>query len=313
VIQNDSEHPLPRRELLAQVAQSDGMIAFMTDYIDQELIQNSPKLRIVAGAMKGIDNFDIAAMTRAKIYFTRCEDLLTAPTAELGIGLAIALSRRILEGDDRIRSGNFTGWRADLYGKSLAGSTVGIIGLGAVGRKVATICKSLGVKRILFIDPSEESVKWSKTALGTFMERVLDIGELMEKCDFVFPLTPLTRETRHFINRSALETANSGLLLINVGRGGCVDEVAVADAIANGRLGGYAADVFELEDWAVKDRRREIPQSLLDDRKRTFFTPHVGSAVEAVRSKIEIEAVENILDVLVRKSKPRSAVNQVVD
>lgn len=89
--------------------------------------------------------------------------------------------------------------------------------------------------------------------------------------------------------------------------------VSVADAIASGRLGGHAADVFELEDWAVKDRRREIPQSLLDDRNRTFFTPHVGSAVEAVRSKIEIEAVENILDVLVRKSKPRSAVNQVVD
>lgn len=89
--------------------------------------------------------------------------------------------------------------------------------------------------------------------------------------------------------------------------------VSVADAITSGRLGGYAADVFELEDWDVKDRRREIPQSLLDDRNRTFFTPHVGSAVEAVRSKIEIEAVENILDVLVRKSKPRSAVNQVVD
>lgn len=89
--------------------------------------------------------------------------------------------------------------------------------------------------------------------------------------------------------------------------------MSVADAITSGRLGGYAADVFELEDWAVKDRRREIPQSLLDDRNRTFFTPHVGSAVEAVRSKIEIEAVENILDVLVRKSKPRSAVNQVVD
>ena len=89
--------------------------------------------------------------------------------------------------------------------------------------------------------------------------------------------------------------------------------MSVADAIASGRLGGHAADVFELEDWAVKDRRREIPQSLLDDRKRTFFTPHVGSAVEAVeavRSKIEIEAVENILDAL---SKPRSAVNQVVD
>ena len=92
--------------------------------------------------------------------------------------------------------------------------------------------------------------------------------------------------------------------------------MSVADAIASGRLGGHAADVFEMEDWDVKDRRREIPQSLLDDRNRTFFTPHVGSAVEAVeavRSKIEIEAVENILHVLVRKSKPRSAVNQVVD
>ena len=310
IIQNDNVHPLPRHELLSQVSQADGMIAFMTDSVDKELLDLSPRLRIVAGAMKGVDNFDITAMTEKGVYFTRCEDLLTAPTAELAIGLALALSRRIFEGDERIRSGHFSGWRADLYGKSLAGSIVGCVGLGAVGRSVATTCKVLGAKQVLYIDPSESSMNWASTH---GVERVTKIEELMKQCDFVFPLTPLTKETRHLIGRATLDSAKSGLLLINVGRGGCVDEEAVANALADGRLGGYAADVFELEDWAVTDRRRDIPNALLVDKKKCVFTPHVGSAVEAVRSKIEVEAVENIIDLLVRKRRPRSAVNQVKD
>ena len=102
-----------------------------------------------------------------------------------------------------------------------------------------------------------------------------------------------------------------GAILINVGRGGCVDEAAVAAALADGRLGGYAADVFELEDWAVADRRRDIPPALLAERARTLFAPLLGSAVADVRRAIELEAAENLIDVLVRGVRPRGAVNDV--
>src|ERR1700721_1130776 len=186
-------------------------MVFMPDALDEPFLQSCPNLKIVAAALKGCDNFDIEACTRLGIWFTIVPDLLTEPTAELALALMLGLSRNVLSGDRLIRSGEFQGWRPLLYGTGLAGSTVGIIGYGAVGRHLA----------------------------------------------------------------------------------------------------GYAADTFEMEDWARPDRPREINSRLLRLADRTLFTPHLGSAVAPARLQIELAAAANILQAL-RGERPAGAINPPV-
>lgn len=302
---NDSIEPLPAAEVRARVARAAALLAFMTDSVDSALVAASPHLRVVGAALAGIDNFDVGAMTAAGVWLTRVPDRLTAPTAELTIGLALALARNFRAGDARVRGGSFAGWRAELYGRSLAGADVGVLGLGKVGRAVAELALAFGAARVSYCDPDAAAAAWG-AARG--LARAPDAGALVAGADFIFPLTPLSRATRHLVGAPELARARPGVLLINAGRGGCVDEAAVARALTSGTLGGYAADVFELEDWALADRPRTIDAALLA-HPHTLFTPHLGSAVRRIREEIEAEAAENIVDVLVRGVRPRSAVN----
>lgn len=305
VVAHDALEPLPAAEVRARVSRAAALLAFMPDAADGALAAASPHLRIVAGALAGADNFDVRALEAAGVWFTRVPDRLTAPTAELAVGLAVALARNFRAGDARVRFGDFAGWRPDLYGRSLAGADVGVLGLGKVGRAVAELALAFGAARVTFCDPDAAAAAWG-AARG--LARAPDAGALVAASDFIFPLTPLTPATRHLVGAAALARARPGALLVNAGRGGCVDEAAVARALAAGTLGGYAADVFELEDWALADRPRVIDAVLLA-HPNTIFTPHLGSAVRSVRAEIEAEAAENVVDVLVRGVRPRGAVN----
>jgi len=326
VVRNDAPGSLPRPAVLAAARSADALLAFMPDAVDAAFLDACPRLRVVAGAMKGVDNFDVPAMTRRRVFFTRCADLLTLPTAELALGLALGLGRRVREGDDHVRGGAFAGWRPALYGAGLAGATLGVVGLGAVGRALVEAAAGLRPARVLFVDPDPAAADWARAwaaararaaegappgaaPAAPAIERAPSLLALLAASDVVFPLTHLTPATRHLLGAAELAAARRGALLVNVGRGGCVDEAAVAASLAAGHLGGYAADVFELEDWALPDRPRTIPAPLLADTARTLLTPHVGSAVAAVRRAIELEAAENVVDVLVRGVRPRGAVN----
>jgi len=305
VVAHDALEPLAPAEVRARVARAAALLAFMPDAADGALAAAAPHLRIVAGALAGGDNFDRAALADAGVWFSLVPDRLTAPTAELAVGLAVALARNFRAGDARVRGGAFAGWRAELYGRGLAGADVGVLGLGKVGRAVADLARAFGA-RVAFCDPDAAAAAWG-AARG--LVRAPDAGALVAGADVIFPLTPLTAATRHLVGAAALARARPGAILVNAGRGGCVDEAAVARALAGGALGGYAADVFELEDWALADRPRAIPPALLA-HPNTLFTPHLGSAVRAVREEIEAEAAENIVDVLVRGVRPRGAANE---
>lgn len=143
VIANPGRDTLPRAEILARSREAQAIMVFMPDYIDEEFFQACPALRIVAGALKGYDNFDVAACTRHQVWFTVVPDLLTIPTAELAIGLLLGLTRRLREGDALIRSGTFQGWRTQLYGSGLTGRTLGIIG---TSKRPAISCKPCTTK-----------------------------------------------------------------------------------------------------------------------------------------------------------------------
>jgi phosphonate dehydrogenase len=294
---NMSRVPWPDAEVRARAANADAVLAFMPDCIDARFLAGCPRLKIVACALKGFDNFDVEACTEAGVWVTIVPDLLTAPTAELAVGLAIALGRHIRAGDTVVRSGAFDGWRPILYGSGLDGATVAIVGMGAVGRAIATRLTGFGC-RMLGVDPH--------AAMPSDVAHV-DLASALTAADYLFLAAPLTRTNLHLIERDALARMQPHALLINVGRGSVVDERAVADALATDRLGGYAADVFELEDWARPDHPRAVEPRLLT-HPRTLFTPHLGSAVGQVRRDIALRAAEGIAEALAG-GRPRDAIN----
>ncbi|GCE21285.1 phosphonate dehydrogenase [Dictyobacter kobayashii] len=304
VVPNQSAETLPRAEILARARSAQGLLAFMPDWVDEAFLAACPELRVVAGALKGYDNFDVAACTRRGVWLTIVPDLLTVPTAELAVGLLLGLTRHLHEGDRLVRSGSYHGWRPQLYGTGLTGRAVGILGLGAVGRALARRLAGFDVKLLYF-----DAVRLDEQQEERLGVRYATLDELLTGSEIIFPLLPLNRETRHLFDAACLARLCRGALLINVGRGSIVDEQAVAAALSTGQLGGYAADVFELEDWALPDHPQQVPPALLADVAHTFFTPHLGTAVAEARLAIELEAAHNILQVF-QGSIPQGAVNR---
>jgi phosphonate dehydrogenase len=276
-----------------------GVLVFMPDAIDRAVLERMPRLTIVAGAFKGTDNIDLQECTRLGIWVSACADLLTLPTAELAFGLLLGLARRIREGDGLVRSARFGGWRPGMYGQMLCGSTLGIIGMGGLGQAVAGRARAFGM-RVLYCDP-DESIRSIAEA-----ERV-GFRQLLVSSDVLMPLLPLTSASRGLIDHQAIATMRKGALIVNVARGSIVNEDAIAAALNNGRLGGYAADVFALEDASIEDRPRRVHRSLLE-HPRTLFTPHLGSAIASVREQIELDTATNILAALAGHTPP-GAVN----
>jgi len=304
VVPNTTNETLASDEILRRSQDAEAIMTFMPDSVDEAFLRACPRLRVIGCALKGYDNYDVNACTRHGVWITNVPDLLTIPTAELTIGLLIGLTRKVLAGDQFVRSGGFNGWRPALYGCGLTGKTLGIIGMGAVGQAIAQ--RLVGYEmRVLYTDPvalpKEKETLWN-------LERV-ELAELFAASNFVVPMVHYRDATLHLIDADALAQMKPGAFLINTGRGSVVDEEAVVEALASGRLAGYAADVFEMEEWARPDRPHAIPQALLDDNARTLFTPHIGSAVDTVRLEIELEAARNILQAL-RGETPQGAINR---
>jgi len=304
VLQNRTRLTLPRQAVLEMSKEAHAIMVFMPDSIDEEFLTACPHLKIVAAALKGFDNFDVQACTRRGVWFSIVPDLLTVPTAELALGLLLGLTRRMLEGDRLIRTGEFAGWRPHLYGTGISGGTCRIIGLGAVGRALARRLKGFDVN-VLYHDVLPLSAS-DEAELGV---KRASFEDLLRNSDFVFPLTPLRPATLHLIDRKTLLLMKKGAFLINVCRGSVVNEKDVAEALESEQIAGYAADVFEMEDWARTDRPSSISSGLTQKAEKTFFTPHIGSAVDSVRREIAMEAARNILQAL-NGEVPQGAVNR---
>ncbi len=288
LVANRSDAPWPRDVWERNVAGADALVAFMPDAIGETELRAAPDLRMISCALRGFDNFDVAACTRHGVLVTIVEDLLTVPGAELAIGLAIAAARNVAAGDAVVRGGSFAGWRPLLYGGGIAGANVALVGCGAIGRAIAARLRGWDA-RLGYWDRAPLSAA-SEAELGLTFR---DLDELLAVADVVFLALPLSAQTRGLVDAARLARMRPGCVLVNIARGSLVDERAVANALARGTLGAYAADVFAMEDWALADRPREIPPELLA-APRTLFTPHLGSAVTAVRAAIGRAALENV-------------------
>lgn len=301
----DRDKPFTRERILAEGEDLAALLTFMPDSVDDELLAALPNLRVVSCALKGFDNFDVNACTRHGIWITIVPDLLTEPTAELAIGLMISVARNIGAGDSFMRSGAYRGWRARFYGTGLSGSTLTLIGIGAVGRAIARRLSGFGTNTLyvdqLSLDPAKETeLKLQKSSL----EDALPLS------DFVVLGLPLTDATERLFDAAMIARMKPGSFLINPARGSLVVEDAVADALETGHLAGYAADVFEMEDWARTDRPHQVSQRLLDNTGNTCLTPHIGSAVDSVRREIAMEAAVHVVQALEGR-RPDGAVNSI--
>lgn len=292
VMMNPGPDPLSPDALAQHCAEAEGLMAFMTERIDAAFLDACPRLRIVAGAFKGFDNVDLEACRARDVAFTYVPDLLTAPTAELALGLMIALARHVRAGDAHVRSGTFRGWRPAFYGGSINGATVGVVGAGKVGQALLRLLGGFECERIC-TDP----VALPPEKAAALKVRQVDLDTLVRTSDFVVVATPLTPETIGMVDSGFIAALKPGAYLVNPGRGSVVVEAAVADALETGTLGGYAADVFELEDRSRMDAPGSVEPRLLA-ADRTVFTPHLGSAVIEVRRQIARAAADEILTAL---------------
>ncbi len=304
VVPHEGRDVLPADELRRRCRDAQGLMAFMSDRVDESFLATCPELKVIACALKGYDNFDAAACERRGVWLTIVPDRLTFPTAELAIGLMIGLGRNILPGDRLVRSGAFRGWRPVLYGRGLDGSTVGLIGIGAVGKAVARRLAGFQTT-LLYTDP----IPLPPDQEDALRLRCVARDELLRQSDFILLCLPLAPDTLGLVDAGFLAEVKRGAFLVNIARGSLVDEAAIADALENGALGGYAADAFALEDWALENRPAQLEERLRRASDRTLFTPHLSSAVDDVRRDIALEAAASLIEALNGKA-PTGAVNR---
>jgi phosphonate dehydrogenase len=214
----------------------------------------------------------------------------------------IGISRHLVEADAYVRR-SYEGWRPIFYGHGLEHSTVGILGMGAIGQAVAKRLRGFDCRTLYFDE--RQITAHEAISLGV---RFAPFDELLKTADFLVIALPLTGRTQHIINADAISNMKQNCYIINSARGSIVSEEAVADGLASGKLAGYAADVFEMEDWARKDRPKAICPRLIEDARRTLLTPHVGSAESRARYVAEMEMARSVLDYLDGRA-PRGAIN----
>jgi glyoxylate reductase len=288
---HDSLTPPGREELLGLVRGADGLVTMLTDRVDDELLDAAgPQLRVVANYAVGLDNVDRDAARRRGVVIANTPDVLTVDTAHLTIALLLALARRVAEGDRFLRSGEEWAWAPTfMLGASLHGRTLGIVGLGRIGREVARLAEALGMRVVH---------AGGRAPQGSAYERV-ELGELLRRADAVSLHCPLTPETRHLIDEAALEAMQPRALLVNTARGPVVDERALARALERGTIAGAALDVFE-EEPVVFEPLLRLPNVVL--------TPHLASATAETRSAMGALCVEALRAVLLENRRPPNAV-----
>lgn len=267
----------------------DGVISLLTDKIDGEVMDAAPSVKIFANYAVGYDNIDLAAAKERGKIITNTPDVLTNSVAEHAIALLMALAKRIPEGDRFMREGKYIGWAPELLlGMDLLGKTLGILGTGRIGSRVAEIAaKGLGMKVIYYDVAQNETLEKN---VGASFRKTPE--EVLSEADAVSIHVPLLDSTRHLINTERLAKMKKTAYLINTSRGPVVDEAALVFALQNGIIRGAALDVFEHEPKLAPG---------LSDLPNAIITPHTASATEETRSAMSRVAAENIIAVLAGK------------
>jgi lactate dehydrogenase-like 2-hydroxyacid dehydrogenase len=291
------EGPPSRAELLRDAAGAVAVVSTLTDRVDAAVLDAAgPALRVVANVAVGFDNVDVAAARARHVVVTNTPGVLDAATADLTLGLVLALARRIAEGDRFLRTGTPWVWGPRMMtGLDLsAGATLGVVGYGRIGRAVARRARAFDMR--VLATPSRSPMTVEERAAVEFR----DLAELLGDSDVVTLHCPLTPSTHHLVDDASLARMRPGALLVNTARGAIVDTEALVRALASGRLGGAALDVFEDEPH-VDPRLLGLEQVVL--------TPHLGSAGASTRTAMCALAVRNVAAVLAGEVPPTPVID----
>ncbi|MBI4434046.1 D-glycerate dehydrogenase [Candidatus Uhrbacteria bacterium] len=294
VITGRTDRGLTSEELTDAVRehQPEALLCMLTDRIDEAVLAaGAPHLKIVANYAVGVDNIDLTSATSHGVIVTNTPDVLTEAVAEYTLALILALVRRVCEADRFAKSGRYRGWDPLLLlGNTLQGKTLGVVGLGRIGRGVAERCaRGLGM-RVLYHSTKTDAAFEQRTG-GQF--RTLD--DLLAEADVITIHTPLTPQTHHLLNATRIARMRPTTYLINTARGPIVDESALIEALEWNRLAGAALDVFECEPslaCSVDDHLK------LKTLPNVILTPHIASATTEARQAMSRVAAENILATL---------------
>jgi glyoxylate reductase len=286
------DRPLDAGELRAALAGADAALVMGYDRVDGALLDAAgPRLRVVANVAVGYDNVDVPAATERGVLVTNTPGVLTDATADLAMALILGITRRIGEGERLVRRGEGWAWSMFmLLGTGLQGRTLGVVGLGEIGRAVARRARGFGMQ-IVYSAPRRAEAPVEEE-LGA---RHLPLEELLALADVVTLHAPLKAQTRHLIDAAALARMKPTAYLVNTARGAVVDEAALVEALRDGRIAGAGLDVYE--------REPHVEPGLLG-LDNVLLVPHVGSATTETRIAMAELAAANALAVLAGERPP---------
>ncbi len=270
-------------ELMARMADKDGAFTTGSQRIDSELIAACPRLKVVANMAVGYNNFDVEAMTAAGVQGTNTPDVLTETTADFGFALLMATARRMAEAEHYLRAGQWTTWRYDMFaGAEVSGSTLGIIGMGRIGQGIARR-GALGFgMQVIYHNRSQLTPEQETECQARYVSK----DELLRSADHVVLVVPYTAATHHTIGARELALMKPTATLVNIARGGVVDDAALAHALRTQRIAAAGLDVFEGEPHVHPDLLT-VPNVVL--------TPHIASATVATRLAMANLAADNLI------------------
>jgi gluconate 2-dehydrogenase len=280
---NPDDRVWSQAELIERLQGKQGVFTTGSDRIDAAVLQACPDLRICANMAVGYNNFDIAAMTAAKVVATNTPDVLTETTADLGFALIMATARRMAESEHFLRAGLWTKWSYDMFaGSDIHGSTLGILGMGRIGQAIARR-GALGFgMQVIYHNRSrlEPAIEQELRA------RYVSKDDLLAQADHLILVLPYSAQSHHAIGAAELARMKPSATLVNIARGGIVDDAALAVALKSRTIAAAGLDVFEGEP-SVHPGLLEVPNVVL--------TPHIGSASIPARKAMAHLAADNLL------------------
>ncbi|MBC7601016.1 MAG: D-glycerate dehydrogenase [Polaromonas sp.] len=296
---NQLDETWSKAQLIAQLKGKDGVFTTGGDRIDAEVLAACPQLKICANMAVGYNNFDLDAMTAAGVLATNTPDVLTETTADFGFALLMATARRITESEHYLRAGKWTKWSYDMFaGSDIHGSTLGILGMGRIGQGIAKRgAHGFGMK-VIYHNRSRLDAALEAECKASYVGK----EELLRTTDHLILVLPYSPASHHTIGAAELALMKPTATLVNIARGGIVDDAALAQALRDGRIAAAGLDVFEGEPQLNADLLR-APNVVL--------TPHIASASVPTRLAMANLAADNLIAYL-KDKKPLTPLNPAV-
>lgn len=289
---NERDAPLSPEDLAARLAGKDGAITLLSDRIDSATLAGATKLKALSNVAVGYNNFDLAAISRAGIVATNTPGVLDDTTADTAWALILASARRIVSADKWVRAGQWQGWQFHdpWLGNDVHHATLGILGMGRIGQAVARRAAGFSM-RVIYHNRNPLPLAEEQACNAVWVDK----QTLLSEADFLVLLLPYSPANHHCIGRDELAQMKPQANLINIARGGIVDDAALIEALQNRKIAGAALDVFENEP-ALDPRFFELDNVVL--------TPHIGSSTRATRLAMAMLAADNLIEALHGRRPP---------